>query len=106
MTSSPLRFLFLIALGIGAVHGQTFPAKPVRLIAGLPAGGGADATARAYAQKLGEDWGQNVIVEHRPGANGMVGAEAVARAPKHGYKLFLSTPSEGGVNPLLYASTR
>jgi tripartite-type tricarboxylate transporter receptor subunit TctC len=101
---SMLRALLVATIGIGATHAQTFPAKPVRLIAGFPAGGGVDATARAYAQKLGEYWGQNVIVDNRPGANGMVGAEAVARAPKDGYTLFLSTPSEVALNPLLYAS--
>jgi tripartite-type tricarboxylate transporter receptor subunit TctC len=100
---SIVRVLFVLAASIGAVYGQSFPAKPVRLVAGFPAGGGVDATARAYAQKLGEYWGQNVIVENRSGANGMVGAEAVARAPKDGYTLFLSTPSEVALNPLLYA---
>ena len=100
---SIVRVLFVVAASIGAVYGQSFPAKPVRLVAGFPAGGGVDATARAYAQKLGEYWGQNVIVENRSGANGMVGAEAVARAPKDGYTLFLSTPSEVALNPLLYA---
>lgn len=100
---SILRILFVLALSTGAVHAQTFPVKPVRLVAGFPAGGGVDATARAYAQKLGEYWGQNVIVENRSGANGMVGAEAVVRAPKDGYTLFLSTPSEVALNPLLYA---
>lgn len=86
-----------------SVHAQTYPVKPVRLVAGFPAGGGVDATARAYAQKLGEYWGHNVIVENRSGANGMIGGESVARAPSDGYTLFLSTPSEVALNPLLYA---
>jgi tripartite-type tricarboxylate transporter receptor subunit TctC len=77
--------------------------KPVRLVAGFPPGGGVDATARAYAQKLSEYWGQNVIVENRSGANGMIGGESVARAAADGYTLFLSTPSEVALNPLLYA---
>jgi tripartite-type tricarboxylate transporter receptor subunit TctC len=84
-------------------NAQSYPTKPVRLVAGFPAGGGVDATARAYAQKLGEYWGQNVIVENRSGANGMVGAQEVVRAAKDGYTLFLSTPSEVALNPLLYA---
>jgi len=86
----------------GVAHAQSYPTKPVRLVAGFPAGGGVDATARAYAQKLGEYWGQNVIVENRSGANGMVGAQEVVRSPKDGYTLFLSTPSEVALNPLLY----
>ena len=101
-----LVFRFLLAGALAAassVHAQTYPVKPVRLVAGFPAGGGVDATARAYAQKLGEYWGQNVIVENRSGANGMIGGESVARAQSDGYTLFLSTPSEVALNPLLYA---
>ena len=94
--------LVLALCAAGTVHAQ-YPAKPVRLVAGFPAGGGVDATARAYAQKMGELWGQNVIVENRSGANGMIGGESVARAPRDGYTLFLSTPSEVALNPLLYA---
>jgi len=89
----------------GLAHAQGYPTKPVRLVAGFPAGGGVDATARAYAQKLSEYWGQPVVVENRAGANGMVGAESVARAAKDGYTLFLSTPSEVALNPLLYSRT-
>ena len=100
----PSRWMILLgALSAGLVHAQTYPAKPVRLVAGFPAGGGVDATARAYAQKLGDYWGHNVLVENRSGANGMVGAESVARAPKDGYTLFLSTPSEVALNGLLYS---
>lgn len=101
---SILRWFSVFALAAsGFAHAQNYPTKPVRLIAGFPAGGGVDATARAYAQKLGEYWGQNVLVENRSGANGMIGAEAVARAPKDGYTLFLSTPSEVALNALLYS---
>jgi tripartite-type tricarboxylate transporter receptor subunit TctC len=99
----PRLQIVLLALFVGCAHAQPFPSKPVRLVAGFPAGGGVDATARAYAQKLGEYWGQNVIVENRSGANGMVGAAEVVRAPKDGYTLFLSTPSEVALNALLYA---
>ncbi|MBM3359529.1 MAG: tripartite tricarboxylate transporter substrate binding protein [Betaproteobacteria bacterium] len=99
-----LRLSGVFALVVaGFVHAQSYPVKPVRLVAGFPPGGGVDATARAYAQKLGENWGQTVIVENRAGANGMIGGESVARAPRDGYTLFLSTPSEVALNPLLYA---
>jgi tripartite-type tricarboxylate transporter receptor subunit TctC len=96
--------LYAVALAFaGAVYAQSYPTRPVRLVAGFPAGGGVDATARAYAQKLTEYWGQNVIVENRSGANGMVGAQEVVRAAKDGHTLFFSTPSEVAINPLLYA---
>lgn len=99
-----LRWLGVCAwVAAGFVHAQGYPVKPVRLVAGFPPGGGVDATARTYAQKLSEYWGQNVIVENRSGANGMIGGESVARAPSDGYTLFLSTPSEVALNPLLYA---
>jgi len=101
---SVIRWLGACALvAAGFVHAQTYPVKPVRLVAGFPPGGGVDATARTYAQKLSEYWGQNVIVENRSGANGMIGGESVARAPSDGYTLFLSTPSEVALNPLLYS---
>jgi tripartite-type tricarboxylate transporter receptor subunit TctC len=98
-----LELFVVLAAFSGLVHAQAYPTKPVRLVAGFPAGGGVDATARAYAQKLGEYWGQNVIVENRAGANGMIGAAEVARAPKDGYTLFLSTPSEVALNALVYS---
>jgi tripartite-type tricarboxylate transporter receptor subunit TctC len=100
MLSKILATALIAAAGLA--HAQSYPTKPVRLVAGFPAGGGVDATARAYAQKLGEYWGQNVIVENRSGANGMVGAQEVVRSAKDGYTLFLSTPSEVALNPLLY----
>jgi len=88
---------------ISSAQPQSFPSKPVKLVIGFPAGGGVDATARAYALKLSEYWGQNVLVENKSGANGMIGAESVARSNKDGYTLFLSTPSEVALNSLLYA---
>ena len=101
---SVIRWIGVCALvASGFVHAQAYPVKPVRLVAGFPPGGGVDATARTYAQKLSEYWGQNVIVENRSGANGMIGGESVARAPSDGYTLFLSTPSEVALNPLLYS---
>jgi len=103
MLSKMLAATLIAAAGL--VHAQGYPTKPVRLVAGFPAGGGVDATARAYAQKLSDYWGQPVVVENRAGANGMVGAESVARAAKDGYTLFLSTPSEVALNPLLYSRT-
>ena len=103
MSLIPALVAMLCATTSAQAQAPAYPNKPVRLVAGFPAGGGVDATARTFAQKLSEYWGQSVIVENRAGANGMVGAEAVARAPKDGYTLFLSTPSEVALNSLLYA---
>lgn len=84
------------------VFGQSFPAKPVRLVVPFPAGGGLDFTTRVIAQKLGDVWGQSVVVENRPGASGMIGAESVVRSPRDGYTLLSCSPAEVALNAALY----
>jgi tripartite-type tricarboxylate transporter receptor subunit TctC len=81
---------------------QTFPAKPVRLISGFPAGGANDYHARVLAQKLGELFGQSVIVENRGGAGGTIAADAIAKAPPDGYNLLMGFGSLA-VAPSVYA---
>lgn len=73
--------------------GQTYPAKPVRLLFGYTAGGAGDVSARMLAQKLAESLGQNVLVENRPGAGGAIADEIVARAPADGYTLLYAAGS-------------
>ena len=80
----------------------TFPVKPVRFIVAFPAGGGLDFTTRVVVQKLGEAWGQQVVVENRPGASGMIGAEVVVRSPKDGHTLLSCSPAEVSLNAALY----
>ena len=77
-------FLILFALQATA---RDFPEKPVRLIVPLPPGGATDVVARLIAQKLGDAWGQPVVLEHRPGGGTVIGAQAVAAAPPDGYTL-------------------
>jgi len=81
---------------------QAYPGKPIRIIVPYSAGGGTDIVARAVGQKLNEAWGQSVIVDNRAGASGMIGAEAVAKAPADGYTLLMATPPEVAVNHHLY----
>lgn len=81
---------------------QNFPAKQVRIIVGLTAGGTTDLVARILAQKLGEAWGQNVIVDNRPGASGMIGADLVAKAAPDGYTLLVTPQTSIAVAPALY----
>ncbi|MDP3138529.1 MAG: tripartite tricarboxylate transporter substrate binding protein [Burkholderiaceae bacterium] len=92
-----------LALASAAAWSQAgpYPAKPIRLIVGYPAGGASDVAARIVAQKLGERMGQPVVVENRPGSAGNVGADAVAKAAPDGYTLLLGTISLS-VNPSLY----
>ena len=83
-----------LALAASAAVSQTYPAKPVRVIAPFPAGGGYDFMARNIGQRLHETFQQPFVVENRSGANGNIGSEAVARAPADGYTLLL-----GGIGP-------
>jgi tripartite-type tricarboxylate transporter receptor subunit TctC len=78
----------MMALSMGAAHGQTFPTKPIRILT-AEAGGGNDFAARLVAHGLTQNLGQQVIVENRGGGGGTIGAEMVAKAPPDGYTLLL-----------------
>jgi tripartite-type tricarboxylate transporter receptor subunit TctC len=86
----------------GAAAAGSFPDRPVHLIVPFPPGGGTDILARPMAQKLGEMWGQPVIIENRAGAGGNIGTEAGARAPADGYTLVLGTVGTHAINQSLY----
>jgi tripartite-type tricarboxylate transporter receptor subunit TctC len=92
-------FLVAGALPVGA---QDWPAKPIRIIVPFPAGGTSDVLARNLGQKLNEAWKQSVIVENRPGANGNIGAGAVARATPDGYTLLLTDVGALSISPSVY----
>jgi tripartite-type tricarboxylate transporter receptor subunit TctC len=80
---------------------QQYPAKPIRMIVGFAPGGGTDVTARAIVQPLSEGLGQRVVIDNRPGANGVVGTELTAKAPPDGYTI-LMVNSGHTVNPGMY----
>ena len=97
--------LSLIVAGLTMSEGFTqsaYPNRPIKLIVPYPAGGAADITARLMAQSLTKSLGQSVIVDNRPGANGMIGTEAVAKAPPDGYTLLLTASGPLVINPVLY----
>lgn len=81
---------------------QSYPTHPVRLIVGYPPGGQIDILARITAQWLGQQLGQSVVVENKPGVGGSLGAQAVVQAPPDGYTLFFAA-SSNAVNPSLFA---
>ena len=89
-----MRYTCLLGAALtlsGAAQAQPFPNKPVRIIVPLAPGGATDLQARVFAKVLGEQFGQSVIVENRPGASGLIGAEAVARGNPDGYTLLFTT---------------
>lgn len=83
--------LAVISMVFGPVHAQVYPTKPVRFIVPFAAGGGVDICARIVGQKMSQSLGQAVIVENRPGAGAIVGAEYVARSAPDGYTFLVTT---------------
>ncbi|VTU40719.1 Argininosuccinate lyase [Variovorax sp. PBS-H4] len=90
-------------LPAGAAHAQDWPEadKPIRIVVGFPAGGGADALARAVTAPLGKALGSTVLVENRPGAGGLLATEYVAKQPADGYTLYVATPGSFTIWPSL-----
>lgn len=80
---------------------QTYPAKPIRMVVHFPPGGPTDLVARTIGQKLTEAWGQQVVIENRPGAGGIVGVESVVRAAPDGYSLLFATGGSMSITPAL-----
>lgn len=81
----------ILALAAAFAHAQVFPAKPVRLVVPFTAGSETDYLARVVGLKLGETWGQQVVVENRPGAGGVLATGLVAAAPGDGYTLLMGS---------------
>ena len=93
--------LAVTALASGVVHAQAYPSKPVRFVVTYPAGGSSDAMARIVGTKLTEYWGQQVLVESRPGAAGAVGMEYAAKQAPDGYTFLLGNFGPVTANPLM-----
>jgi tripartite-type tricarboxylate transporter receptor subunit TctC len=102
------RILILLCFALSAMtpgyeaSAQSFPNRPVRIIVAFPPGGGTDIVARIMGPRLAEIWGQQVIVENRAGASGVIGTEVAARSAPDGHTLFLGTMGNLTVNQYLY----
>jgi tripartite-type tricarboxylate transporter receptor subunit TctC len=96
-----VSLLAVAATGASAQGATSYPTKPIRYIVGYTPGGTADMLARAVGQKLTEAWGQQVIVENRPGAGTNIGTEIAAKSPPDGHTLFMPTVANA-INPTLY----
>ena len=96
-----------LALAIATAAGTTFaaaqpyPNKAVKIIVPFPPAGATDVVTRFLGQKLGERWGQSVVIENRPGAGGSIGSDLVAKAPHDGYTLLMATSSTHSIGPSL-----
>ena len=97
-----MRVVLFLALFVSfVVEAQTYPTKPVRLIVTYPPGGSSDLMSRVYGAKLAELWGQQVIVESKPGAAGSIGMDFAAKQPGDGYTFVVGNLGPVAVNPLL-----
>ena len=98
-----MRTLWLAALLVTVLHANAqpvYPTRPVRIITPNAPGGSSDVLARLLGQKLTEGWGQQVVIDNRPGGNGFIGGDTLARAAADGYTLMVATPTHI-ITPLL-----
>ena len=91
----------LMALGLGSVHAQSYPSKPIKIVVPFTAGSATDIMARIVGEKLSAAWGQPVLVDNKPGAGGTLGAGIVAKSDPDGYTLLVVSTGHV-VNPVLY----
>ncbi|HUG76147.1 MAG TPA: tripartite tricarboxylate transporter substrate binding protein, partial [Burkholderiales bacterium] len=105
MTRLLASLIVALGLPLAALAQGAFPEKPVRFIVPFPPGGGTDALARVLATKLGEMWGQQVIVDNRAGAQGNIGTAAGAKATPDGYTITFAHQGALVINPHMYRST-
>jgi tripartite-type tricarboxylate transporter receptor subunit TctC len=97
--------LAMLLAAFGAQAQDNYPSKPIRLVVPYPPGGPTDLTARIVANDMSTTLGQSIVIDNRPGASGMIGAEQVAKAPPDGYT-FLANASLHVINPYLYPDMR
>ena len=97
------RSLAALVLALFTAHGfaQSYPMKPVKMIVPFPPAGATDAVARFVGQKLGEKWGQSVVIENRSGAGGSIGSDLAAKSAPDGYTLLMATTSTHSIGPSL-----
>jgi tripartite-type tricarboxylate transporter receptor subunit TctC len=107
-TATRRNFLAFAAISLAAsmldVHAQEWPARPIRLIVSQPPGAAPDILARLLGTKMAQTLGQSIVVENRPGAGNIIGAQAAAKAVPDGYTFFLATAAALAVNPYTFKS--
>jgi tripartite-type tricarboxylate transporter receptor subunit TctC len=106
LAQAALATLALAATATPALAQGSYPDKPVKIVVAFTAGGPTDVVARLIGQKLSTKWGQQVIVDNKPGAAGLLGSELVAKAPADGYTLLMATAGNLTVNQHLYKNMK
>ncbi|MFO1182423.1 Bug family tripartite tricarboxylate transporter substrate binding protein [Ottowia sp.] len=95
--------ILLTAASLGsAAHAQSYPSKPITMVVPYPPGGGTDAVARLIAEKIGKKLGQNVVVDNRAGASGLIGVDKVAKSVPDGYTILVALSTQFVINPYLF----
>jgi tripartite-type tricarboxylate transporter receptor subunit TctC len=92
-----------LALCATVAQAQTYPSKPIRMVVPYTAGGPADLLVRGLGQKLQEAWGQQIVVENKPGANEIIAAQDIAKSPPDGYNYLLASDAVFSLNAYLYS---
>lgn len=103
---SLVLFCVVLAFTVSSVFAQSYPNKPIHFIVPFSPGGPNDIRARLIGEKLTESWGQQVMIENKPGADGAIGMEFVAKAAPDGYTILLGTSGATVVTPNLYKKVR
>jgi len=98
--------LMMLCVSVATAHAQNYPTRPIRIIVAYTPAGTTDILARAVGQKMTEAWGQTVIVDNRPGANGNIGTEISANATPDGYTILMATAATHGINNTLYPTLK
>lgn len=98
-----LLAISVMAITISAAAAQGYPARPVKLLVGFPAGGGLDVLARIVGQRVSEQWGQPIIIENKPGAGSNIAGDAAAKSAPDGYTLLHTNIALMSINPALYS---
>ena len=104
-----LRVWWFLAVALAVAvnaNAQGYPSKPVHLVVPQLSGGSSDVMARMLADRLRLKWGQAVVVENKPGANGNIGTEAVIRTAPDGYTLLMQDAGTHSLNPALFPALR
>jgi tripartite-type tricarboxylate transporter receptor subunit TctC len=102
MTRMQQRMIGALFVAAGSASAQTYPAHALRIVVAFPAGGPIDIVARLISPKLSELTGQQVIVDNRGGANGLIGTDHVAKSPPDGYTMVLASPGAVAISPAVY----